>query len=115
LFSGVCFGLFTLWQRRLRRVPPALLAGLNNAGAALIMAAAIPWMGPVDARSIAVLLAMGSVQIAAPYWLFAWALQRVPGPEASLLTLIEPVLNPLWVALVVGETPGPATLAGGAL
>jgi drug/metabolite transporter, DME family len=58
---------------------------------------------------------MGIVQIALPYALFAWALQRVPGPEASLLTLIEPVLNPVWVALFVGERPGPATLLGGGL
>ena len=55
------------------------------------------------------------VQMALPYVLFAWALQRVPGPEASLLTLIEPVLNPLWVALFVGERPSAATAAGGAL
>jgi drug/metabolite transporter (DMT)-like permease len=115
VLSGACFGLFTLWQRRLRSVDPLLLAGLNNAGAALVLALAIPWMGAVDARALVVLSVMGVVQIALPYVLFAWALQRVPGPEASLLTLIEPVLNPVWVALFVGERPGPATLLGGGL
>lgn len=92
-----------------------LLAGLNNAGAALVLAAAIPWMGPVDVRSLMALVVMGVVQIAVPYALFTWALQRVPGPEASLLTLIEPVLNPIWVAQFVGERPCGATIAGGAL
>jgi drug/metabolite transporter (DMT)-like permease len=115
LVSGACFGLFTLWQRRLRAVDPVLLAGLNNAGVALILAGAIPWMGPVDTRSLMMLVVMGTVQIAVPYVLFTWALQRVPGPEASLLTLIEPVLNPIWVALFVGEKPRGATVAGGAL
>jgi drug/metabolite transporter, DME family len=115
LVSGACFGLFMLWQRRLREVDPVLLAGLNNAGAALVLAVAIPWMGPVDSRSLMLLGVMGTVQIALPYALFTWALQRVPGPEASLLTLIEPVLNPIWVALFAGETPSRATLAGGAL
>ncbi len=113
--SGACFGLFTLWQRRLRVADPRLLAGLNNAGAALVLAVALPWMGPVSLPSLAVLAMMGAVQIAIPYTLFAWALQRVPGPEASLLPLVEPVLNPIWVALFVGEKPGPATMAGGAL
>ena len=115
MVSGACFGLFTLWQRRLRRVDPVLLAGLNNAGAALVLTGAIPWMGPVDTRSLLALVVMGTVQIALPYVLFAWALQRVPGPEASLLTLIEPVLNPIWVAFFVGEKPRGATIAGGAL
>lgn len=115
LLSGACFGLFTLWQRRLRRVDPLLLAGLNNAGATLVLGLAIPWMGTVDATALLVLVGMGVVQIALPYALFAWALQRVPGPEASLLTLIEPVLNPVWVALFVGETPARATAAGGGL
>lgn len=115
LFSGACFGLFTLWQRRLRAMDPVLLAGLNNAGAALVLAAAIPWIGPVGFHSLLALIVMGVVQIAAPYALFTWALQRVPGAEASLLTLIEPVLNPIWVALFVGERPGGATIAGGVL
>jgi drug/metabolite transporter, DME family len=35
--------------------------------------------------------------------------------EASLIALIEPVLNPLWVALVVGEIPSRATVTGGAM
>ena len=39
----------------------------------------------------------------------------VPGAEASLLALIEPVLNPVWVALVVGEEPSAATIIGGAI
>ena len=35
--------------------------------------------------------------------------------EASLIALIEPVLNPLWVALIVGEFPSTATVWGGAM
>jgi drug/metabolite transporter (DMT)-like permease len=115
LISGASFGLFMLWQRRLRGIDPVLLAGLNNAGASLLFAAAIPWMGPVSAPSLLTLIGMGIVQIALPYALFTWALQHVPGPEASLLTLVEPVLNPVWVALFAAEIPGRATAAGGAL
>ena len=35
--------------------------------------------------------------------------------EASLLALVEPLLNPLWVALVIKERPTAATVAGGLL
>lgn len=115
LVSGACFGLFMLWQRRLRELDPVLLAGLNNAGAAVLLLVAAPWMGRVGIDSLLMLVVMGAVQIALPYALFTWALQRVSGPEASLLTLIEPVLNPVWVALFAGEIPGLPTVIGGAL
>jgi drug/metabolite transporter (DMT)-like permease len=35
--------------------------------------------------------------------------------EASLLVLLEPVLNPVWTFLFTGERPGPWALAGGSL
>ncbi|MGH7828822.1 MAG: EamA family transporter, partial [Candidatus Binatia bacterium] len=55
------------------------------------------------------------VQLGIPYFLFSKGLERVSLQEASLIVLIEPVLNPIWVALVVGEVPGVATLAGGGI
>ena len=42
-------------------------------------------------------------------------LTRVPAFEASLLLLLEPVLNPVWAWLAHGERPGGWSLAGGAL
>jgi drug/metabolite transporter (DMT)-like permease len=35
--------------------------------------------------------------------------------EASLLILLEPVLNPVWTFLFAGERPGPWALVGGAI
>ena len=58
---------------------------------------------------------MGAVQLGMPYFLFSKGLETVSLQEASLIALIEPVLNPLWVALVVGEIPSAATLVGGAV
>lgn len=65
--------------------------------------------------TLALLAAMGVMQIALPYALFNASLRQVGGVEASLLTLIEPVLNPVWVALLIGKRPSRATLLGGAL
>jgi DME family drug/metabolite transporter len=39
----------------------------------------------------------------------------VPAFEASLLLLLEPVLNPIWAWLVHGERPGGWSLLGGAV
>ncbi len=58
---------------------------------------------------------MGAVQLGLPYFLFSKGLQSVSLQEASLIALIEPVLNPLWVALTVNEIPSAATLSGGAM
>ncbi len=33
--------------------------------------------------------------------------------DASLIGVIEPVFNPLWVFLAIGETPGANALIGG--
>jgi drug/metabolite transporter (DMT)-like permease len=66
-------------------------------------------------NQLAILVVMGAVQLGLPYFLFSKGLQSVSLQEASLIALIEPVLNPLWVALTVNEIPSAATLSGGAM
>jgi drug/metabolite transporter (DMT)-like permease len=114
LGSGLLFGLFMVWQRRLRGCRPVAIVFLNNLGAALLL---LPLAGSslaLDPRSLAILVFLGAVQFALPYVLFTWSLQRVEGPEASLLTLVEPVLTPIWAALILREHPTAATVVGGA-
>jgi drug/metabolite transporter (DMT)-like permease len=52
-----------------------------------------------------------------PYWLFARGLRSVSPQEAGAITLLEPMLNPLWAYLISPETDTPAetTWLGGAL
>ncbi len=63
----------------------------------------------------AVVAFLGVFQLGIPYLFLARAVPRVRALEVGLFLLIEPVLNPIWAWLVHGETPGPTTLAGGAL
>jgi drug/metabolite transporter (DMT)-like permease len=58
---------------------------------------------------------LGVVQIGLAYVLLTRALGRVPALEASLLLLIEPVLNPIWTWLLHGEAPGAWAVVGGSL
>lgn len=58
---------------------------------------------------------LGVFQIGLAYICLSAGMRRVPALEASLLLLLEPVLNPLWAWLVHGEEPGLWSLAGGAL
>ena len=47
--------------------------------------------------------------------LYATAIKQVTALEATLIPLLEPVLNPLWVMLALGERPGPWAIVGALL
>ena len=64
---------------------------------------------PVDA---ALVLFLGVCQIGVAYVFLTRGVRHVPALEASLLLLLEPVLNTVWAWLLHGETPGPWSSAG---
>lgn len=91
-------------------------AGATVAGNALAFVACLPAAGTFVAphpRDWAVLAFLGVFQVALAYVCLTRGVRRVPAFEASLLLLLEPVLNPVWAWLVHGEEPGVRTLAGG--
>src|SRR5919106_2300933 len=114
LGSGVSFALCILGLRASQGEGQAvllwgnLIAGLVSLAPAL--AGAPP--GPAD---IAIVLFLGTFQLGLSYALFQYGLRATPAVEASLLVLLEPVLNPIWTFLVAGERPGPWALTGGAI
>jgi drug/metabolite transporter (DMT)-like permease len=59
-----------------------------------------------------VLLYLGVVQLGLAYVLFIGGVRKVPAAEASLISMLEPILNPIWVLLGTGERPGPWAIAG---
>jgi drug/metabolite transporter (DMT)-like permease len=70
---------------------------------------------PLPPTQVGLIFVLGVVQLGLPYLLFSIAIRRLTALEAVLLPMIEPILNPLWVALARGEWPGPWSLAGGGL
>jgi DME family drug/metabolite transporter len=75
------------------------------------------WLTAPSATQLLVLAVFGALQLAAPYVIFARSLRHVSPNEASIITLLEPVLNPVWAYLIdpVRDTPSWWTVAGGAL
>ena len=57
----------------------------------------------------------GTVQIGLAFILYTWAIKTVSALDAVLIPVIEPLLNPLWVLLLLGESPGPWAFLGGAV
>ena len=87
-------------------------------GCALAAVAGIPFLfsaGALPASGWAALLALGLIQQALPALFYAWAINRVTAVDALLLSIVEPILSPLWVWLAFSERPSPFVLAGGAL
>src|SRR2546426_3998037 len=94
-------------------VAAAAVSGNLTAGTiALVMAQPLAAGRTADWAVVAFL---GVCQLGIPYLFLARAVPRVRALEVGLFLLIEPVLNPIRAWLVHGETPGPTTLAGGAL
>ena len=54
-------------------------------------------------------------QVGLAYVLLTWALRHTAAFEASVLLLLEPLLNPVWAWILHGERPGPWALTGGAI
>ncbi len=114
LVSGGAFALSIVGLRLLRERGPAALAWGN----AIAAAATLPlWSrGPAPTGlDLGLVLYLGIFQLGLAYLCFSRGVTGTPAIEASLLILIEPVLNPIWTFLVAGERMGPWAVAGGAV
>ena len=56
---------------------------------------------------------LGVFQIAIAYAIFSFGLKRVIAVEASIISMVEPVLTPFWVFIGYGEVPATAAIIGG--
>lgn len=93
-------------------VSPALALAAGDALGVLACSPAMVASSPHGAAQWALAAALGTLQIGLPYVLYAIAVPRLTALESSLVPALEPVLNPIWVLLAVGERPGPLALAG---
>ncbi len=69
----------------------------------------------VASTEILYIVILGVFQLGIPYLLFAIATRDCPPLAASLIAMLEPLLNPVWVAIFVGEMPGLCALIGAAI
>ena len=115
LGSGFMLGVYFVNLRALRGFDPFALMLANNLVSVLALAGFAYLHLAVSVTELAALACLGVVQFAFAHLLFFKSIERISVQEASLISLVEPVLNPLWVALWVGELPSLATFIGGGL
>jgi len=115
LFSGISFAAVALTLRRQKDGSPVESIILGNL---LAFGIGLPWIAqapPLPASGWLALLTLGVLQLGFSYWLYARAIRHVTALEAVLIPVVEPVLNPVWVLLCMGEKPTGWALAGGAI
>lgn len=95
-------------------IPGAALIAGNTIATALTLPFALP-LPALPAREIAIVAWLGAVQIALGYTCLAVGVRSASAMTATLILLLEPVLNPLWVYCLHGERPGPLATLGGAV
>lgn len=115
LASGLGFAVMTLCMRRQKDSSALESIILGNL---LSVAVGLPalWQAPaLPAGGWAALTLLGVVQLGLAYYLYSHAIKHVTALEAVLIPILEPILNPLWVMLTIGEKPSGLALLGGAI
>ena len=120
--SGVAFGGIVLGLRAQRDLSSAWVTLVNHLGSALLLLPfALPWFRPELSwptwQQVGWLMLFGVVQLGVPYLLIAQGLKSVGPQEAGTLTLLEPLLVPVWAYLVAPEKEKMSifVIGGGAL
>ncbi len=72
----------------------------------------IPQTTEIAAIEIVYVIILGVFQLGIPYVIYGIASRDCPPLACSLIGMLEPLLNPVWVAIFIGEVPGPFALVG---
>lgn len=116
LASGVAFASMTLLLRKQKDTSAEESIFLGNLMAGVI---GLPFIFStrliLSTRGWVALALLGTVQLGISYLLYARAIRHLTAIEAVLIPVIEPILNPVWVLLVLGERPGRLSLLGGVI
>lgn len=124
LVSGITFGLTTIFQRKLQLISQGNTTNTNTAGDAFMIAQIITAAfglifvfttnnGIPDKQSLLFLVLLGVVQMGIPNVAYTIGIKKVRALSASLITMLEPLMNPVWVFLFVHEVPSVFSIIGG--
>jgi drug/metabolite transporter (DMT)-like permease len=112
VLSGVALAFNTIFMRREKAADP-----LENVfwGSILTVLISIPFVfqKAPSPKSWMGLILLGVFQLGFSYVLYARAIKNITALESTFLSLVEPLLNPVWVFLTIGELPGKLSIVGG--
>lgn len=116
--SALGFAIFAItvrWGKLADMLPAVILGGLfSMAVAAVVLTAQGQSLAP-SLRDGAIIIAVGAVILGVGMTLFTLGSRVVPAAEATLLTMLEVILGPVWVWLFLSESASLMTFVGGAV
>lgn len=114
ILCGLSMAIMALCMRSQKSGAPANTILLGNLLGGLL---GLPFLFTVDSTWVdtSIILYLGLFQMGLSFVLYSIAIRAVPALESMLILTLEPILSPLWVFLVLGETPGPLALLGALL
>lgn len=115
LMSGVTFGFSTMFLRRQKNASPLDSLILANFFCFVFALPFIFTSGMPSFRSCIGLLILGVVQIGLSSYFWGKSLKKLSALSSVIIGMLEPILNPIWVAMAVKEIPEWQTFLGGGI
>lgn len=124
LVSGLTFGFTTIFQRKQQLLAQEQSSERNTSSDAFMLAQIITAIfglifvfttddGIPDSKSLLFLVLLGVFQMGIPNITYGIGIRKVRALSASLITMLEPLMNPIWVLIFVHEVPSIFSIIGG--
>jgi drug/metabolite transporter (DMT)-like permease len=115
ILAGISFAWLALCLRKQKDESPLESLILGNILTGIIGLPFIIDSGIPSQQSMIALIVLGVFQLGLPYILYSKAIKHVSALDAVLIPVLEPILNPIWVFLLLGESIGIWPMIGGAI
>lgn len=115
ILAGISFAWLALCLRKQKDESPLESLILGNILTGIIGLPFIIDSGIPSQQSMIALIVLGVFQLGIPYILYSKAIKHVSALDAVLIPVLEPILNPIWVFLLLGESIGMWPMIGGAI
>jgi len=118
LSNGVAYALVQYFMDKDYPVSDNSIVGVNNIILCLVILVLFP--GQLDFSGLAAIgwlgiIFLGIFQIGISYLFFFKGIRMISALKASMVSLLEPILNPIFVFFFVGEIPSVHSLIGFAI
>lgn len=118
LSNGIAYALVQYFMDKEYPVSDNSVVGLNNISLCLVILVLFPTQLDFSGLSIAGwlgLIFLGVFQIGVSYLVFFKGVRMISALKASMVSLLEPILNPIFVFFFVGEIPSLNSIVGFAI
>ena len=113
LMSGIVFAALFLGLKKNNKKYQQSSIFIGNIIVAIICIPFLSTLQEIVFTDLWKVIYLGVFQIAIAYAFFSSGLKRVFAVEASIISMVEPVLNPVWVFFGYGEIPSITAIIGG--